>query len=60
MPPPKLLDQVRAVVRVKHFSLSTERAYVERDPALHSLSPQEAAGSTQQRAGFFNEEPNTV
>ena len=28
MPPPKLLDQVRAVVRVKHFSLSTERAYV--------------------------------
>ncbi|MGI8836518.1 MAG: integron integrase [Pyrinomonadaceae bacterium] len=28
MPTPKLLDQVRAVVRVKHFSLSTERAYV--------------------------------
>jgi len=28
MPPPKLLDQVRAVIRVKHFSLSTERAYV--------------------------------
>ena len=26
--PPKLLDQVRAVIRVKHFSLSTERAYV--------------------------------
>jgi site-specific recombinase XerD len=28
MPPPKLLDQVRAVIRVKRFSLSTERAYV--------------------------------
>ncbi len=28
MPPPKLLDQVRIVARVKHFSLSTERAYV--------------------------------
>ena len=26
--PPKLLDQVRTVLRVKHFSLSTERAYV--------------------------------
>ena len=26
--PPKLLDQVRTVIRVKHFSLSTERAYV--------------------------------
>jgi hypothetical protein len=25
---PRLLDQVRTVVRVKHFSLSTERAYV--------------------------------
>lgn len=28
MPTPKLLDQVRNIVRVKHFSLSTERAYV--------------------------------
>ena len=28
MSPPKLLDQVRTVIRVKHFSLSTERAYV--------------------------------
>jgi integron integrase len=28
MPTPKLLDQVRSVVRVRHFSLSTERAYV--------------------------------
>src|ERR1044071_4245577 len=27
MQPPKLLDQVRTVLRVKHFSLSTERAY---------------------------------
>jgi integron integrase len=27
-PTPKLLDQVRTVARVKHFSLSTERAYV--------------------------------
>jgi len=26
--PPKLLDEVRTVARVKHFSLSTERAYV--------------------------------
>jgi hypothetical protein len=25
---PKLLDEVRAVARVKHFSLRTERAYV--------------------------------
>ncbi len=29
MPTPKLLDQVRIVLRVKHFSLSTERAYVQ-------------------------------
>lgn len=28
MSSPKLLDQVRAVARAKHFSLSTERAYV--------------------------------
>jgi integron integrase len=28
MPTPRLLDQVRNVLRVKHFSLSTERAYV--------------------------------
>jgi integrase len=28
MPTPRLLDQVRTVVRTKHFSLSTERAYV--------------------------------
>ena len=28
MPTPKLLDQVRIVARVKHFSLSTERSYV--------------------------------
>src|SRR6266496_851950 len=28
MPTPKLLDQVRTVIRVRHFSLSTERAYV--------------------------------
>jgi integron integrase len=28
MPTPKLLDQVRTVARVRHFSLSTERSYV--------------------------------
>ena len=28
MPTPKLLDQVRSVARVRHLSLSTERAYV--------------------------------
>lgn len=28
MPAPKLLDQVRTVLRVKHFSLSTEQSYV--------------------------------
>jgi site-specific recombinase XerD len=28
MPTPKLLDQVRNVIRVRHFSLSTERAYI--------------------------------
>src|SRR6266566_3624909 len=28
MPTPKLLDQVRTVIHVKHFSLSTERSYV--------------------------------
>ncbi len=28
MPTPKLLDQVRTVIRVRHFSLSTGRAYV--------------------------------
>ena len=28
MPTPKLLDQVRIVARLKHYSLSTEKAYV--------------------------------
>ncbi|MEK6280389.1 MAG: integron integrase [Acidobacteriota bacterium] len=28
MPTPKLVDQVRMVARVRHFSISTERAYV--------------------------------
>lgn len=28
MPSPKLLDQVRSVARMRHLSLSTERAYV--------------------------------
>gem|GEM_PF-6428355 len=28
IPTRKLLDQVRTVIRVKHFGLSTERAYV--------------------------------
>jgi integron integrase len=28
MAPPRLLEQVRSVARVKHFSLSTEKAYV--------------------------------
>jgi hypothetical protein len=27
-PPPRLLDQVRAVLRRKHYSLRTEEAYV--------------------------------
>jgi integrase len=29
MPPPKLLDQLRAVIRVRHYSLRTEQAYVD-------------------------------
>ena len=28
MPPPKLLDQVRERLRVKHYSLRTEESYV--------------------------------
>ena len=28
MPPPKLLDQVRERLRVKHYSLRTEEAYL--------------------------------
>jgi len=28
MPKPKLLDQVRDAIRVKHFSMRTEEAYV--------------------------------
>jgi len=28
MPKPKLLDQVRDVIRVKHYSMRTEEAYV--------------------------------
>jgi hypothetical protein len=28
MPTPKLLDQVRTVIRVKHFSRNTEKAYI--------------------------------
>lgn len=29
MPPPKLLDQVRTVARLRHLSLKTEKAYVQ-------------------------------
>jgi hypothetical protein len=29
MPPPKLLDQVRSRLRVKHYSIRTEQAYVD-------------------------------
>ena len=28
MPPVKLLDQVRALIRMKHYSIRTEDAYV--------------------------------
>jgi len=30
IPPPKLLDQVRSRLRVKHYSIRTEQAYVDR------------------------------
>jgi Phage integrase, N-terminal SAM-like domain len=29
MPPPKLLDQVRSRLRVKHYRIRTEQAYVD-------------------------------
>ena len=29
IPPPKLLDQVRSRLRVKHYSIRTEQAYVD-------------------------------
>jgi site-specific recombinase XerD len=29
MHPPKLLDQVRAAIRLKHYSIRTEEAYVQ-------------------------------
>jgi hypothetical protein len=29
MPPPKLLDQVRSRLRVKHYSIRTVQAYVD-------------------------------
>ena len=30
IPPPKLLDQVRSRMRVKHYSIRTKQAYVDR------------------------------
>ena len=29
VPPPKLLDQVRGKIRVKHYSIRTEQSYVD-------------------------------
>ncbi len=48
MPPPRLLDQVRVRLRVKHFSLCTDDAYLQwirRFIFLHGKKhPQEMGG----------------
>ena len=41
MPEPKLLDQVRQTARMKHFSLRTERATVEREDVASTAEPAE-------------------
>jgi hypothetical protein len=35
---PKLLDQVRDVIRCKHFSIRTEQSYADWNPTLHPVS----------------------
>jgi hypothetical protein len=37
---PRLLDQVRAVLRCKHYSLHTEEAYVDWGQALCAVPPE--------------------
>ena len=37
-PPPKLLDQVRDKIRVKHYSICTETQYVHRKSGVRSCS----------------------
>ncbi len=39
---PKLLDQVREKLRVKHYSCQTEKAYVRLDQTFHYLSWEKA------------------
>jgi hypothetical protein len=50
----KLLDQVRQVARVKHFSYRTEQAYaywIERYIRFHGIRKQWAVGSGQWAVG---------
>jgi hypothetical protein len=41
MTAPKLLDKVRTVARLKHFSLKTELSLCSVDKKIHSLPSQE-------------------
>jgi len=36
--PPKLLDQVRDKIRVKHYSIRTEKQYLQMDQTVYSVS----------------------
>ena len=40
---PRLLDQLRAVMRARHYSPGTEETYINWGEALHLLSREEAS-----------------
>jgi hypothetical protein len=46
----KLLDQVRDVIRRKHFSIRTEQAYTDLDSPVHFV-PRETASARNGRGG---------
>jgi hypothetical protein len=46
--PPKLLDQVRQVLRVRHYSYETEKSYIhwiKRFIAFHPMKPPREMGA---------------
>ncbi len=48
-PKARLFDQVREVMRFKHYSVRTEQVYLALDAAVFGVSPGEGATSNVQR-----------
>ena len=48
---PKLLDQVRDAIRLKHYSIRTEQTYSRLDPAIYSFPRQTASLGNGRRGG---------